>query len=141
MVTKTENSKAIIFLSITMFLVILLIVITSFFVLKSNPKPNKSSGDSSTVSQENGKQVINLTAKNGYSPKNITAKANIPSILKINTNKTYDCSSDLKIPDLQFSKILTPTGTTEVEIPAKASRTQIKGLCGMAMYSFVINFE
>lgn len=139
-VTKTiekSDSKVNLFIGLCCVFVISLLLISGFVLMK---KTNNSSPDSSTVSSENNTQIINLIAKTGYSPKNISAKAGIDTTLKINTKNTYDCSSSIKIPDLNFAQVLPANGTTNVEIPAQTSGTKIKGLCEMGMYSFVISF-
>jgi plastocyanin domain-containing protein len=59
---------------------------------------------SSNVSTENSKQVIEITAKGGYEPRISTAKANIPTVLRVKTSSTFDCSSALRIPSIGYSK-------------------------------------
>lgn len=92
------------------------------------------------VSIINGQQIIEITAKGGYSPKKTTAQANLPTILKIQTNGTFDCSSALNIPTLNFSKILPQNGVTEIPIPLNKTTGKFRGLCSMGMYNFEINF-
>ena len=136
-----SDNKIKTFLIIVISITIFAVLAAAFMLLKSNSDPSKSPGDSSTVEQSGDKQVINLKAKGGYTPRNILAKANTPSVLKISTSSTYDCSSDIRISSLNFSKLLPATGLTEVEIPAQSAGAQIKGTCSMGMYSFVINFN
>jgi plastocyanin domain-containing protein len=92
------------------------------------------------VSIINGQQIIEITAKGGYSPKKTTAQANLPTILKIQTNGTFDCSSALNIPTLNFSKILPQNGVTEIPIPLNKTTGKFRGLCSMGMYNFEIDF-
>lgn len=92
------------------------------------------------VSIINGQQIIEITAKGGYSPKKTTAQANLPTILKIKTNGTFDCSSALNIPTLNFSKILPQNGVTEIPIPLNKTTGKFRGLCSMGMYNFEIDF-
>jgi len=61
--------------------------------------------------------------------------------LKISTNGTYDCSSSLVIPSLNYRKFLQPTGVEEITIPKDKAIGKLRGLCGMGMYSFEIRFQ
>jgi plastocyanin domain-containing protein len=88
---------------------------------------------------ENGIQTVEIAAKNGYKFTTAnTIKADKPAKLKIDTNGTIDCTSSLSIPQLEINKILPPTGTTTIDIPAQKAGTIIKGYCSMRMYSFEI---
>ena len=88
-----------------------------------------------------GSQTIEISAKNGYSPRVTTARANVPTELKIKTSGTFDCSSALSIPKLGYQTILPPSGETVVDVPPQAAGSTLKGLCSMGMYSFTIRFE
>lgn len=119
-------------------LITIFLLITTVFLFTSNK--SHSLTKTSAITQESDRQIITIQAKNGFSPKSITAEANKPTLLKITTNNTYDCTSEIKIPDLNFSKILPPSGTTELEIPAQKTTSVVRGFCGMGMYSFDIKF-
>lgn len=98
------------------------------------------------VSQNNtavadGKQVVTIAAKGGYSPRQTNAKADTPTILRMQTSGTFDCSSTLNIPSLSYQKTLPATGVTEIEIPPQKAGSTIEGLCGMGMYKFEIAFK
>ena len=98
------------------------------------------------VSQNNtavadGKQVVTIAAKGGYSPRQTNAKADTPTILRMQTRGTFDCSSTLNIPSLSYQKTLPATGITEIEIPPQKAGSTIEGLCGMGMYKFEIAFK
>ncbi len=106
----------------------------------------QSSGDSASASVDNvsvvdGTQIIALTAKGGYSPRITKAKADMPTVLKVNTKGTFDCSSSIAIPSLGYRGNLPLSGATDIPIPPQKSGTTIRGLCGMGMYDFSINFE
>ena len=88
-----------------------------------------------------GTQVIDITAKGGYSPRITEAQANVPTILRVNTKGTFDCSSALVIPSLGFRKNLPPSDITDIELPPQEGGTSIQGLCSMGMYSFTVNFN
>lgn len=100
-----------------------------------------SSGGDQTALQENGAQVVKILARGGYSPRQSTAEAGKPLRLEIQTKGTYDCSSSLVIPDLNYEKQLSPTGKVVIDVPAQAAGTQLTGLCSMGMYSFTVNFK
>jgi len=86
-------------------------------------------------------QTLEITAKGGYSPVSSELKAEAPAILHIITNSTFDCSSSLTIPALDYRTHLPMTGTTEISIPPQPAGTTLTGLCGMGMYSFTIHFS
>lgn len=90
---------------------------------------------------ENGVQIIDLTAKGGFSPRFIEARAGIPTQLQITTNGTYDCSSSVVIPNLGYEKILEPTGIETIPIAAAQAQGTLEGTCGMGMYRFEIAFH
>ncbi len=92
------------------------------------------------VSIVGGKQIIEVSAKGGYYPKLSTAKAGIPTILRFKTNGTFDCSSSVRIPSMNISKMLPNIGTTDIDIGVQKLGL-FHGTCGMGMYNFRINFE
>ena len=108
---------------------------------------SKSSTDSGTqpanaqnVSVANGKQVVEISARGGYSPRRSVAKAGIPTVLKIDTNNTFDCSSAIRIPSMHVSRNLPSSGSTEIDLGNPVTGA-LRGTCGMGMYSFEIDFE
>ncbi|MFA5793380.1 MAG: hypothetical protein WC897_06000 [Candidatus Gracilibacteria bacterium] len=88
-----------------------------------------------------GKQIIEISAKGGYFPRKTIAKAGVPTILRIKTSGTFDCSSSLFIPKLNYHKSLTPSGVENIEIPASEANGVLRGLCSMGMYNFEVDFE
>ena len=92
------------------------------------------------VSMEGEKQIIVIDAKGGYSPKLTTAKAGVPTVIRLKTNGTYDCSSAVTIASLSFRKNLDATGVTEVEVPASSAQGTLEGVCAMGMYTFSVTF-
>lgn len=93
------------------------------------------------VSMVDGKQVIEIDAKGGYSPRISIAKADTSSVIKVNTKGTFDCSSSLVIPSLGYEKNLPMTGETLIDVPPQKAGTSLQGLCSMGMYSFQVQFE
>ncbi len=127
-----------------------LIVIISIFIsmilvaagLSINQNETSSSETSTTVvREENGTQYIHILAQGGYKPDQITAKGNLPTILEVETNGTYDCSSALTIPKLGYEKFLPPTGITTIEIPKNLTTNSLDILCSMGMFSATIKFS
>lgn len=92
------------------------------------------------VEVKDGVQFINVDAKGGFFPRKSVAKAGIPTILRFNTNGTFDCSSSIRIPSMNISQMLPQTGITDVNLgnPAVAI---LQGTCGMGMYHFEIDFQ
>ena len=121
-----------------------------FFVgNSSNPGPSPTNNKVAQIENTapvhnvnivNGKQIIEITAKGGYQPRQSIAKAGIPTILRFDTNGTFDCSSSVRIPAMKISKSLPQSGTTDIEI-GTPSVTTLQGACGMGMYPFEINFQ
>lgn len=109
--------------------------------LSVNPEQEGSlQGNSNVVREENGTQYIRITARGGYSPDQITAKANMPTVLEIETKGTYDCSSSLNIPKLNYREFLPATGITKIDVPQNLTTAPLDILCGMGMYTSTINF-
>jgi|SRR3989338_144336 len=102
-----------------------------------------SSGNTVTQSVEikNGVQYITIDAKSGYSPKITEAKGGIPTKLVVKTNGTYDCSASLVIRSVGYQQILPQTGETEIDLGVRKAGEPLQGVCGMGMYSFIINFS
>ncbi len=90
--------------------------------------------------QESGRQVIAIKVKEGYQPREVTAKAGVPLVLKMQTSGTFDCSATFAIPALGIREHLDPTGEKSIEIPAQKSGDTLTGVCGMGMFSLVIKF-
>jgi plastocyanin domain-containing protein len=122
--------------------IIAILLIAGAFVLRDKREAELSQGASvENVRVEDGTQVIDLTAKGGYFPRVTKAQAGIPTVLRVATNGTFDCSAALVIPSLGYREILPPSDVTEIEIPAQEAGTKLKGLCSMGMYNFAIQFE
>jgi len=96
--------------------------------------------DASNVSNVEGTQIVDIRAKAGYTPRVSTVKAGVPTVLRFNTNGTFDCSSQVRIPSLNITKSLPQSGVTEIEL-GSLPKGVLKGSCGMGMYPFQINAE
>ncbi|MCX6754529.1 MAG: hypothetical protein NTU81_01735 [Candidatus Nomurabacteria bacterium] len=90
---------------------------------------------------KDGIQYITIKAGGGYSPRISVAKAGIPTKLVVKTNGTYDCSSSLRISSIGYQKILQKTGEEIIDLGISKTGVPIRGVCGMGMYSFVVNVE
>lgn len=105
-----------------------------------------SSGQTETASAGNnvhivdGKQIIEISAKGGYQPRQSIAKAGLPTIIRFDTVATFDCSSSVRIPSLGISKLLPQTGQTDVDV-GTPGKGPLAGTCGMGMYPFQVTFE
>ena len=107
---------------------------------KNNDSVN-TTPSTSNVSMIDKKQVITINAKGGYSPRMTAAKADMPTVIKVMTKGTFDCSAALTIPNLKYRTNLSPSGVTEVEVPPQKSGTTLQGLCAMGMYNFSVKFN
>ena len=117
-------------------------IVALIFIFSGSAKTNSTNNQSAqNIEIKNGVQYITINAKGGYSPRVSTAKAGIPTKLIVKTNGTYDCSASLVIHSLGYQKILPQTGETEIDLGTPKVGEPFQGLCGMGMYSFVVNFN
>lgn len=125
-------------------LTIVLAILTVLFgfgvlmLLTRTRDANAPAGASTIV---DGTQIIDITARGGYAPRVVTAKANMPTILRVATRGTFDCSSALTIPAIGYRGNLPPSGTTDIPVPPQAPGATLQGICAMGMYSFAVRFE
>lgn len=92
------------------------------------------------VFMENGKQIVEIRARGGYSPRHSVAKAGVPTVLRFDSKGTFDCSASLYLPSLKISKILDRAEKNDIEIGVPEVGI-FNGSCGMGMYSFYIDFK
>lgn len=116
------------------------LLIGGAILFSGHSSPQAAGGTENNVSMVDGKQVIEVNVKGGYSPKQTVAKAGISTVIKFNTNGTFDCSSAVRIPSMGISKTLPPSGSTEVDLGTPKVAT-VQGVCAMGMYSFQIDFQ
>lgn len=103
-------------------------------------KTDVNNGIDNSVMKD-GIQYVTITASGGYSPRQSGAKAGVPTKLVVKTNGTYDCSASLAINSLNYRKMLPSTGETVIDAGTPKAGDTLRGVCGMGMYSFVINFK
>jgi sulfite exporter TauE/SafE len=96
---------------------------------------------SSNVMMEGSKQIVLISVRGGYSPRISTAKAGVPTIFRMRTSGSFDCSSSVAIPNLKIWKNLALSGDTDIEIPAQVAGTRLEAMCSMGMYRFDVNFR
>ena len=106
----------------------------------NNVSDNIIEENANNVSVVDGKQIITIKAKGGFSPVHSIAHVGIPTILRVSTNGTFDCSSTLRIPEMNISKNLPLSGTTDIDLGIQKAGL-FEGTCGMGMYPFDIKFE
>jgi plastocyanin domain-containing protein len=92
------------------------------------------------VSVVDGKQFIEISAKGGYLPRKSVAQAGIPTIIRFKTRGTFDCSSSIRIPSMNISKVLPNTGSTDIDLGVQPAGV-LQGACGMGMYPFEVEFQ
>src|SRR3989344_7407585 len=106
----------------------LLIIGMIWFVSGRVGASDDLAGGASTVSIVGGKQIIDITAKGGYSPRVVLARAGMPTTLRVKPNGTLDCSASLVIPKLSYQKFLQPSGTEEIAVSPEQAQGTMQGL-------------
>jgi plastocyanin domain-containing protein len=125
---------------ITIAIIIAAVIIGGALVFSKSNSSAVDNVPANNVSFADGQQIIEIRAKGGYQPRRSVAKAGIPTILRFNTNGTFDCSTVLRIPALNLSQNLSPSGATDIDLGTPPVTT-LSGTCGMGMYSFAIDFR
>lgn len=131
--------------STTAIFIAIIILTGAFLISGSKSSSEEGTGAKKTAPVQNvsivdNVQIISLQAKGKYSPKVSNAQAGIPTILRVNTNGTYDCSAAIRVPSLSIAKMLPPNGTTDISLGTPEAG-KLRGTCGMGMYNFEINFQ
>ena len=92
------------------------------------------------IMEKDGVQYINILVRGGYTPSQIKAKAGVTTKLVFETKGTYDCSSAISIPQLNYRAMLPATGSTVVEIPAEKAQNNLDIVCSVGMFRAQIEF-
>lgn len=95
----------------------------------------ESADTTSNVKMVDGKQIVEIQAKGGYTPRVTTVKPGIPTVIRFNTRGTFDCSSVVSIPSKNVNQVLPASGETEIAVGTLEAGT-LEGTCGMGMYPF-----
>jgi plastocyanin domain-containing protein len=109
-------------------------------MMLSSKQSQSTSIPANNVSVIDGKQIIEIKAKGGYQPRTSVGKAGIPTVIRFNTDGTFDCSASVRIPSLNISKILPQSGSVDIDIGIPQAGI-LRGTCGMGMYPFAIDFQ
>lgn len=110
--------------------------------LGSSGSENSSPNDEPVVTTgEDGRQVVDIWAKGGYSPTRVSATGGQETILRFTTSNTYDCSAAMTIPSLGVSEFLEPTATKDIVVPADKATGNMLITCSMGMYSSTVSFS
>jgi len=121
--------------------IVIAIVLVGGAVLLTRGKSSKNAtAPANNVTVVDGKQIIEIHAKGGYQPRKSIAKAGIPTVLRFDTNGTFDCSASVRIPSLNINKVFPQTGTTDIDLGTQTVGT-LQGTCGMGMYPFEVDFQ
>ncbi|OHA17728.1 MAG: hypothetical protein A2664_03900 [Candidatus Taylorbacteria bacterium RIFCSPHIGHO2_01_FULL_46_22b] len=120
--------------------VVAIVLIGGAYILADSNPSVEQVPNMNNVSIVDGVQIIEIKAKGGYFPRKNVAQAGIPTILRFNTSGTFDCSSSIRIPSMNISKILPQTGLTDIDI-GTGKLGILKGSCGMGMYPFEVEFQ
>jgi plastocyanin domain-containing protein len=126
--------------TISIIVAVVLIGGAFMFAKNSNSKGSDQVANANNVSIVDGKQIVEIHAKGGYQPQSSIAKAGIPTIIRFDTDGTFDCSSTIRIPSMNISKSLPQSGTTDIDIGSQQVAT-LNGTCGMGMYRFKVDFQ
>lgn len=121
-------------------IIIGVVIIGGALLLVINSDGNESAAPINVVSVVDGKQIIDISAKGGFQPRKVVAKADMPTILRVTTKGTFDCSSSIRISSLNISENLEQTGVRDIDIGSQQIGV-LKGSCGMGMYPFEIEFQ
>ncbi len=140
---KKSDNSSIIFIGVIAVItigVVLLILGSGGSTTGTKGVDTSNTTATSGITEQGGKQYIDIKAKNGFSPSVITAKANTNTVLRVSTQNTFDCSSSLIIPKLGITRSLPVTGKTEIDLGTQAPGTEILASCSMGMYKLTIKF-
>jgi plastocyanin domain-containing protein len=125
--------------NISIILALIIIISAGYFVFgNSSSNTNSESPVVQNIEIKNGVQYVTITAKNGYTPRISTVKADMPTKLIVKTNNTYDCSAALVVNSLKYRKMLPPNGETEIDLGTLKVGDVLRGVCAMGMYSFEV---
>jgi Cu+-exporting ATPase len=97
--------------------------------------------DGANITTENGTQIVDIAARGGYAPRRSVAKAGMPTVIRVETKGTYDCSAALSVPEAGFRGVLPSSGTTDIPLSPQEPGAVVRGVCSMGMYSFEVVFE
>lgn len=117
------------------------VIFLGYLILEMG-KPNQENPTAAqnNVSIVDGQQIVEISAKAGYTPRVSEVKAGVPTTLRINTQGTFDCSSQIRVPSLGISRSLPPSGVTDIAL-GTLNPGVLNGTCGMGMYPFQLDVK
>lgn len=127
--------------------IILAIVSVSFLLYKvislrsASPSIDNGSQAQNVVTEENGKQIITIQARGAYSPRTVSAKAGVQTILRMKTSNSYGCERAFAIPKMGIQKSLPATGETDIDLGIPEKGSKVFGTCSMGMYTVTLTFN
>lgn len=127
--------------STTVAIIIAGLLIAGSILYSSSGRSGGETPSVDNVSLVGGKQIIDIVAGGGYSPRLTRAKAGIATTLRLSSRTAFDCSTAVRIPSLNFGANLTPDTPASVELPPQTKGSTLQGMCAMGMYRFAIEFE
>lgn len=119
--------------------IVLAVILIVGVILSGNNTDNTATANN-VIQSTDGTQIVKITARGGYTPKFSEAKADTPTILRISTKNTFDCSALLTIPKLGITRNLPPNGDTDIAIDPQKAGTLLDVSCAMGMYYFQVKF-
>lgn len=128
-------------------IIIIISLVVGIGIIFAGVSSSKNNVDTSTLQEgqnievKDGIQYITIGARGGYSPRVTNAASGIPTKIIMKTNGTYDCSASLVIRSLKYQEILPQNGETIIDVGIPVAGEPLQGVCGMGMYSFLINFS
>lgn len=88
-----------------------------------------------------GRQAVDITVRDSsYQPNRINARAGVPTVLRLRTDKTRGCTRAFVIPSLDVEKVLPETGETVIDVGVLAAGT-LEYTCSMGMYGGTIEVQ
>lgn len=100
--------------------------------------PNSSNFKNTAILGKDIQTVTIDVSDFGYTPKNITLKKDVPTVLKLVTNNVQSCSRSFTIPSLNIQKLLPVTGETTLEF-TPTTLGPLAFSCSMGMYTGKFN--
>ena len=129
-------------LLIISFITVATLIFFAFSSSNGKQESNVKAEITNSVTEENGKQIINVTSTSGgYFPQQISAIAGKETILRLESKNSYGCERSFRIPKLNITEILPQDGITDIDLGKPEKGEKLLGSCSMGMYTFTIKFE
>lgn len=116
------------------------VLIAGGILVVKNGGGGDSDAPANNVSIVDGVQIVEVSAKGGYRPKKSVAQAGIPTIPRVKTSSTFDCSRAFRIPSMNYNTILPQSGNTDIDLGSPTAGT-LNAMCSMGMYRLSVEFK